>query len=261
MSDAEATIAAREFVAHCTDALESGARGLQAQLYLYLDNAEATRSLQASTLRKYRSYARRYVAPVADLPLSEVSASTIDTLTRGLIQDGPRGGKPLARSTVRCFQQFLQGAFNYFVAMELIARNPVKDSMRIRIDTPEAEPLDETAFQAVKGWLEREIAADPTDETGRTRRNAALCMQLALKTGMRVGELCALRRKDVRTLQRTISVNGTMPDNSRTRQNDTKGHRVRNIGITEADCKAILAHERWQMEYLPTADASTPIFT
>ena len=261
MSDAEATVAAREFVAHCTDALESGARGLQAQLYLYLDNAEATRSLQASTLRKYRSYARRYVAPVADLPLSEVSASTIDTLTRGLIQDGPRGGKPLARSTVRCFQQFLQGAFNYFVAMELIARNPVKDSMRIRIDTPEAEPLDETAFQTVKGWLEREIAANPTDETGRTRRNAALCMQLALKTGMRVGELCALRRKDVRTLQRTISVNGTMPDNSRTRQNDTKGHRIRNIGITEADCKAILAHERWQMEYLPTADAITPIFT
>ena len=261
MGDDEALVAAREFVAHAREALESGTAGLQDQLMLYLDNAEATNTLAKSTIRKYRSYSKRYVAPIAGMQVADVSASVIDALTRGLIQDGPRGGKPLARFTVRCFQQFLQGAFNYFIAMELATRNPVKDSMRIRIESPEAEPLDEESFQKVKAWIGAELGEDPADDQGRVRRNAAMCMHLALKTGMRVGELCALRRRDVRTLQRTISVNGTMPDLGKARQNDTKSHRVRNISITQADCKAILDHERWQDGYLTKHDSATPIFT
>lgn len=262
MSDDEALAAAREFVTHATDALENGAdNSLQGQLMLYLDNAEATSTLARSTIRKYRSYARRYVEPIADMQVQDVSASVIDALARALINDGPSGGKPLARSTVRSFQQFLQGAFNYFVAMELAERNPVKDSMRIRADTPEAEPLDEESFRKVRDWIDRELEAFPDSDLGRLRRNAAMCMSLALKTGMRVGELCALRRKDVRTMQGTISVNGTMPDVGNERQNDTKSHRVRNISITQEDCKAILAHEWWQDGYLAKHNQNTPIFT
>lgn len=260
MTDDEALAAAREFVAHARDEIESGAYGLRAQLLLYLDGAEATNTLAASTVRKYRSYTRRYVGPLADMQVSEVSASDIDALTRSLIQDGPRGGRPLSRSTVRCFQQFLRGAYKHFININLADHNPAKDSMRIRADTTETEPLDEDALRRVTAWIRDELAGSSTDKQSRVRRNAAMCMHLALKTGMRVGELCALRRKDVRTLQRTISVNGTIADGKR-RQNDTKSHRDRSVGITQADCRAILDHERWQDGYLGKPGPDTPLFT
>ena len=261
MSDDQALEAAKEFVAHARESLASGDLGLRRQLMIYLDNAEATGALATSTLRKYRSYARRYVAPIAGMRVSEVGASTVDELMRTLIRGGSSGGEPLDRATVRCFQQFLQGAFNYFVSVGLAPRNPVKESMRIRVGRPEAEALDEESFRKLKDWIGGELGKDPTDRRGRSRRNAAMCMYLALRTGMRVGELCALRRGDVRTLQETISVSGTMSDMGRERQDETKGHQTRNISIGRPVCKAILDHERWQDGYLGQHDSSTPLFT
>lgn len=261
MDEDAATLAAREFVTHARETLLSESNGLQAQLGLYLDNAAATKSLQPNSIRQYRYYTRRYAKTIGAMPVGEVTAATIDNLTRDLIQKGPANGRPLARSTVRAFQQYLRGAYNYFVAMGLADHNPVKESMKIRVDTTEAEPLDETAMIILMGWIRRTISEDCEGERGILRRNAAVCILMALKTGMRIGELCALRRKDVRIAQKTISVNGTTQGNSKVRQNETKGHRVRNISISRSDCETILEHERWQVGYLPECNQTTPLFT
>ena len=85
------------------------------------------------------------------------------------------------------------------------------------------------------------------------RRNCAMAAYLALWTGMRCGEVCALARPDVRLAARTALVRATMVEtpSGLVRQPKTKGKRSRSVSLYGETAERVRAHLDWQAAYLP----------
>ena len=85
------------------------------------------------------------------------------------------------------------------------------------------------------------------------RRNCAMAAYLALWTGMRCGEVCALARPDVRLAARTALVRATMVEtpSGLVRQPKTKGKRSRSVSLYGETAERVRAHLDWQAGYLP----------
>ena len=232
------------------------------QLLRYVDYQAA--KLSEGTIRAYRDrYATRYVAPIARVRVDEVTPVMLDDLFVQLLEQGPTGRRGLAPSTVATFQGFLSGAFHSFARKGLIVGNPMDGATRLKQDSHEGTALDEESLRLVQRWIARELAVEPLGTNGIKRRNAVFGMYLALNSGMRVGEVCALRRCDVRSLQSTVSINGNVVagNGGTKRQNKTKGHRTRNIILAKPVMDALRAHLRWQESYLVSHNGQTPICT
>lgn len=261
MSDEQAQAAAQEWAAGESSGGTSMALGDQLLRYVAYREAEGA---SEGTIRAYRDrYATRYVAPIARVRVDEVTPVMLDDLFLKLLDEGPTGCGGLSLSTMDTFRGFLHGAFRSFQQKGLIGGNPVMGTMRMRPESHEGIALDEESLRLVQGWIAQEMAKEPDTTSGIMRRNAAFGMHLALNTGMRVGEVCALRRKDVRSLQRTVSINGNVVEGKggAKRQNKTKGHRTRNIILAAPVMESVREHERWQETYLSSHTGQTPIVT
>ena len=264
MTDAEALRAAEEWRDSIASTYERDAQRTGSMLDRYIDGMQA-QARSFNTIKTYRLYVRRYAAPIARTPVSSVTPQILDELFLELLISGPRGGKPLSPSTVKKFREFLKGAFRYFLGLGLIGSNPVTDTMPIRAMKGEAHALDEADVQALKRAIGESLSSEQDTDMGIMRRNAAMGILLALCTGARVGEVCAIRRRDVRltALGGSISINGNVVerDGAAVRQNHTKGKKPRNVSIDNDTAEALRAHMDWQKGYLGTCDRNTPICT
>ena len=102
--------------------------------------------------------------------------------------------------------------------------------------------------------LRGEMAADAQTVAQAHRRCAAFLAWLALNTGVRCGEACALRREDVRYM--TLRVCGTVTEvGGLRRQDHTKDGRERNVSISPEVAADIRAHLEWQDGWLEGRDA------
>lgn len=261
MTDADAQVAADKWAAMVASESEGGLTDrLGDRMNRYIEYLQAD-GRSHNTVDAYKTYVG-YCAPISTLLVTEVTPVMLNDLYTLLLTKGAHG-EPLSHTTVHNFRMFLQGAFRHFVMLGLISYNPVGDSMRIHVVRPEAEAFDEDSLRAVSAWIDRSIAAAPDNKYGLVRRNAAFAMYIALYTGARAGEICALRRRDLRLAAKTMSINGTVVDTKRgpVRQDTTKGKRSRNIAILDRNIETIRAHLRWQLGYLPSVSPSTPIVT
>ena len=259
MTDQEALAAAEEWAARVSREHEGGLTDrLGERLQRYLGYLE-TDGRSHNTVATYRTYVG-YCAPISALPVSQVTPLTLNDLYTLLLTEGVHG-TPLSHTTVHNFRMFLQGAFRHFVTIGLVSYNPVGDSMRIHVVRPEVTAFDEQTLRDVSAWIDRSISGASDRKYGTLRRNAAFAMYLALYTGARAGEICALRRRDVRLAAKTMSINGTVVDTDRgpVRQDRPKGKRTRNIAILDRNVGPIREHMAWQEGYIRGASASTPI--
>lgn len=229
------------------------------RLQLYLEYLEAD-GRSSNTVSTYRTFAG-YCSPIADTRIADVTPMVLNDLYVELLKNGAHG-QPLSHSTVHSFRMFLQGAFRHFVTIGIIEHNPVGDSMRIHATRSEPQALDEASLRLVNAYLSKIISGE-TDGIGIARRNAAFAMYLALYTGARAGEICALRRCDIRFATRTMSISGTVVETAKgtQRQDRTKGKKNRNIAILERNVEPLRAHMRWQDGYLASTSPTTPIVT
>ena len=106
---------------------------------------------------------------------------------------------------------------------------------------------------------------DATSATSRHRRNVAFAAWLALHTGLRVGEVCALLRRDVQAARGIVCVGATAVEVRgrgvlRKDKPKTSSSR-RNVAITRGDADVIAAHEAWQDGYLGRPGRDTPLCT
>ena len=260
MTDEQAAVAAREFAEHARESFMAK-RDFITQYGLYIDNMEAIGGLATKTIAQYRSYGRTKLASIANLDVNEVSAARLNSLFLELTKVGDGNHGPFALTTVYSIQQALRGAFRYFVENGIAEHNPVKSTFNIKRPKPNKDPIDSGSLTKIKGWVAQELRNDGTDRNSLLRRNAALGIHLALMTGMRVGELCALRHCDIRWPTNTISVNGTVGNSGR-RQHETKSHRDRNISISDRDKDLLIEHIEWVCRRI-NADIGSemPVFT
>jgi integrase len=250
MSDDEAQSAAERWAAEVTGTVRDGmTRSVRDMLTRHVDRMEAMHR-SANTIKTYRLYVRRYVAPISKMLVAEVTTEDVDDLLVWLLSKGP-DGRPVSPMTARNFRFFLEGAFARWKRLGIVEANPVADSIRPEADRKEAVALDdETAARLVRE-LDAVMAGAGGRKGDRMERCAAFAAVLSLSTGLRCGEVCALRNEDVHMDEGCIVVSGTVvEDGGRVRRQErTKGKRTRTVAMTGTLLDALRTHRAWQSTY------------
>lgn len=215
----------------------------------YLDTWLDGLRLAPSTVASYRKNVRLHVSPyIGTLPLASVTSTRLTKLYRELEESGRRGqkgertGQPLSARTVRYISTIVGAAFKAAVDAEppLLARNPnAKASAPTALEakSPEMHPWNADQLRAFLDWSRDHHV------------NHALWHVLAY-TGMRRGELLALRWRDIDLDAATISVRRSVtmvkvkgkPD--RIAEGPTKTNKPRVVDLDPATVDVIRRHKR-----------------
>lgn len=209
---------------------------LAASLMAYVDDVEAMgarkgHGSRANTTRNYRLMARRLGQILAGRTAANVGAADVTRAYR-LLMD-PSGPWRLSARTVDGYHWFLCGAFRWLVEQGLCPSSPM--SWVSHPSAPaagrEARALDEADLALLVPALDGAASGDVPAE-----RAAARAALLALGTGARVGELCALRRRDHRSAVPDLALAATMVEaGGLHRQALPKGSRPRRVTLSDSD--------------------------
>jgi integrase len=159
--------------------------------------AYASINVSAKTLERYREIIERAIIPaLGHVKLTAVAPAAIQTFySRQMAAGGMRGGKLSAR-TVLHYHRILHEALRHAVKWQMLSRNPTESVEPPRPKAVVIKPLDESGcdslMRAVRG-------------TGYE-----LPVFLAIWTGMRRGEILALRWSDVDFERRVAMVTRTL---------------------------------------------------
>lgn len=257
MSDEEVEEAARTWVAQQRAAWRYGtAMRMDDVLTSYVQYLEDERTA-ANTCKAYRSIIRTRLKGLTGIDPRAVTAAMAGDLYHELLVSGSATGGPLSPNTVRQVHWFMRGAFDWMVTRGLVPTNPVISATVPRMEPHEAVALDDDGLSDMFEALDGAISEPATGVRDVRRRMHLFAAWLALHTGMRCGECCAVRRMDVRRAQGMVRVTGTVVDagSGPVRQPATKGHRPRNIALSSADMATIAAHMEWQAGLLGSSPA------
>ena len=233
--EAEALAMAREWV----DGLRG--RDLGAVLAAYVEDVASIGTRRgggpkANTVRSYRTHLRRVCEALPGARADELTPRQVTAAYRRMLEPRERGGMGLAASTVAGTHWFLCSALRWAVRQHLIESTPMAD-----VDHPtapagpgeRARALSAAEAAALDAWASSAVRAPgPWD---RSRRDA-LAVHLGLATGMRVGEVAALRRRDRRAEVPDLLVCGTVVEAGGLRRQPTpKRDRQRRVALAPED--------------------------
>lgn len=239
-SEAEAQAIAEAWVAPML------AGDLASCLMAYVDDVEAMgarkgHGTRPNTVRNYRLMARRLGAILSGETASTVTAARVTAAYRELLDPG--GAWRLSPSTVAGYHWFLCGAFRWMVAQGLAASSPmggVSHPTAARLPEATARALDEADLELLVPALDAlrgDGDADPRD------REAAWAATIALGTGMRVGEVCGLSRRDHRSGVPDLHVRRiAVEEGGLHLQEVPKGSRSRRVTLSDEDELLVSGH-------------------
>lgn len=166
----------------------------------YFD-AIAPRGLKEHTIYNSRTLLQNYVLPyIGDTAIREISPVVIDNLLSYLMESGAiRPGRKLSESTIRQIRISASTVFRTAVQKEIIARNPVALSTKLRMEKTERNFLDERSCRKV--LLLCNSLPNP---------QIANAIRLLLLTGMRRGELIGLCWSDIDFRKKELSIRRTV---------------------------------------------------
>jgi integrase len=154
-----------------------------------------SRQLEVSTRAGYRSYLDKHFLPFfGEIPMAEILPSTV----QAWITKAASGGLS-ARSVVK-YHVMLHGIFKRAARDRVIAYNPCADSELPKVITKKPRILAPDEF-------ERLLACIPARFT--------VLVLAEIETGLRWGELIALRPRHIDFLRRTITVEDTIVEVSK----------------------------------------------
>jgi integrase len=215
-------------------------------------------TIEDTTRVGYERLVRLHIEPLlGDLPLGRVDGETLDSFYKELrrcrahchgrrfVQHrtdgthecddrcGPHRCKPLGDSSIRQIHNILNGAFARAVRWRWIGTNPVKQAHAPSQPSPDPQPP--TPAQAAR--IVQEAWADS---------DWGMLVWLAMTTGARRGELCALRWNRVDFVTGILDIRSSIAQTgSRVWEKDTKTHQCRRIVLdpqTLALLRAYLQH-------------------
>jgi integrase len=147
---------------------------------------------------------------------------------------------PLAASTVRGVHLFVSTVLNDCVDLELLERNPIRTARKRRDPARRRPEVRDYRLEDVRAVL---AAADV---------DLREAVHLAVVTGARIGELCALRWCDVNLTGATVTIDGTASRNRANtawyRKPTTKTDRPRPLTVDAATVAMLEDRYRRQLE-------------
>ena len=217
-----------------------------------------------NTVRNYRLFTRYVEKYLKNANARDLAAIDFSRFQDVLGASKEEGGQGLSANSIITVHHFLRGAYNYFVDMGICNSNPMNDVSKPSPDHHEASALIEWDFEELNVKIEGAITGDWAKKADYKSPVYAFAAWLALVTGMRVGEVCAVRRMDVdRQLTRIYVCGNVIEETGKRpyRRNATKGRKSRSVSITEADMAFIDAFVKRQNEFLGRGNAHTPLVT
>ncbi len=214
--------------------LFSDPRGLKVAEYLasWLEDT-ARYQVSEGTYQRYERTCRNHLVPFfGKLRLRDLSPAHVRAFKARKIEEG------LNPNTVGLIQGVLSAALNQAVDDGLLPANP---AARVK----KAAKRGETPMRA----LSHEEASRLISAAEGTRDEALVT--LALRTGMRQGELAALRWEDLdlsNPKRGTVLVRHSADTRTRTRVSTTKTGEERRIGIGARTIAVLKAHKKRQLE-------------
>lgn len=188
--------------------------------------------LKPSTIHGYQQKIDMYLKPtLGTKKVQALSPSMLSTVFREMGEAGGKDGKPLSPRSVEYARSVLRKAMNDAVVDRLIEINPVTGSKAPR---KQGKPKHTT-------WTGDEQRRF-LDHVADTRWS--IVWQLALATGMRRGELCALTWARIDLDEGVVSVEQSTTQIGRERvTTDTKNHESRKVNL---DPRTITALKAWR---------------
>lgn len=189
--------------------------------------------LKPSTAASYRANIERYLKPaIGHERMQTLSPVRLSVVFRELYESGGKGGKPLSPRTVEFARSVLRRAMNDAVLGRVVNVNPVTGTKRPRVVKPKHTTW--TAAQ-LHTFLE-----------GSTSWLAAL-YTLSAATGMRRGEICALRWEDIDLDTGLVRVERSVTQVAQERTYGTpKNHERRQVTIDSRTLAVLKAHRKQQ---------------
>ncbi len=199
-----------------------------------------SKGLSPTTLAGYRDIVRLHLKPtLGRIPLQKLSPAQIERLYVSLQIGVDEGGAGLgARSTLHV-HRVLHTALKRAVRLQMMARNPCE-----MVEAPKPKPATTNALdeRGVRDMLE---ALAPGSDT-----TLYVAVLLAVYTGMRRGELLALRWSDIDLKARTLTVarSVVITEDHGLAFKKPKSGRVRTISISERAASELQNHKGRQAE-------------
>ncbi len=150
---------------------------------------ENAASVEASTTSGYRKLLRQMIAPrIGDVPLDELNPDAVSAWLQDLLKEY----QPV---TARKALMLLRSAMKQAVERDVLAKDPTRTVKVPKYSKGEPNALDELGRGRVVSFVD----IDPTDPV-------SLGIRIAMYTGLREGEVCALRWKNVDMKAATLRV-------------------------------------------------------
>ena len=246
-----------------------------------IDEWLASNEIEDTTRRTYVGYIERTIKPaIGTQPIDRLNARTLESLYRELRRcrsrcDGrpqiekhttagdhdcgkarckPHVCKPMATSTVRQMHSIISGTLTAAVRWEWIDTNPARVAQRPRAKAPEPDPPSPTE------------AAQLLDAAFEIDEDWGTLVWLVMTTGLRRGEVCALRWRDIDLDEETVEIrrNYILHKGVGT-EKETKTHQMRRIALDSETVTVLRNHRLRVAERLEALDQTvtndTYVFT
>lgn len=231
-------------------------------LWAYIEDRKA-KGASPNTVKRWSLFTRTYVGRyLRGRVARELTVMELNDFERRLLAPKERGGQGLSRNSVVSVHHFLRGAYGWWVRAGICDSNPMLDVEKPAEHRHEAVAVDEWDYARLSDsimdlFLVRDLSA-------RSVRRAAYAFAawLALHTGMRVGEVCALRRRDVNRRMGYVHVCGKvveLPGGGTERVDIPKSRKSRNVAMAASEFEMVRAWVELQDELSATFGPESPL--
>ena len=223
-----------------------------------IDEWLRTAELEDSTRETYRGYIKRTIQPaIGRVGLNKVTARVLETLYAELrrcrtrcngrpfvehkldsehdcvkAKCAPHQCRPMAASTVRQIHAIISGTLNAAVRWGWLDSNPARIAQRPKQKPPEPDPPSP------------KDAARLVDEAFRMDEEWGTLVWLVMTSGIRRGELCALRWSRVDLDEEVIEIRSSYQlRRGIGKEKDTKTHQMRRIAL-DSETTALLREHK-----------------
>ena len=176
--------------------------------------------------------------------------------------------KYLATSNARDLRvadfNFMRGAYKFFVKAGICETNPIIDVEKPSPEHHEAQALNIGDFRKLDAQLKPLLKPEVLNKWTWRKALNAFAAWFSLRTGMRVGEVCALRPGEIYRAAKYVHVGGTVIEKKGKkpyRRDVTKGRKCRNIGITTSDIETIDAFMELRRLFCGDLPSNAPLLT